>query len=117
METREFLRSLGAVLSQKRRSRKLTQEALAERIGATAQWVSEIERGGTPSVEMMLKLADALETTLPALMEAACSAESLPAHVRDLLREVQDLPPDATRVLLATARALRAEHERRRSGG
>lgn len=117
MEIRAFLRNLGAVLSQRRRSRKLTQEALAERLGTTAQWVSEIERGGTPSVEMLLKLADALGTSLPALMEAACSAESLPPHVRELLHEVGDLPPEATRVLLATARALRAEEERRRGGG
>lgn len=109
MDTRAFLKTLGLVLAERRRSLRLTQEALAERLDSTAQWVSEVERGGTPSVDMLLRLAEALGVTLPALMEAAWGEESAPSELRALVEEARGLSPEATRVLIATARALKAE--------
>ncbi len=107
MEIRAFLKSLGTVLSARRRSMQLTQEQLAERLGSTAQWVSEVERGGTPSLEMLLRYSEALSIPLPALLEAAGGGPSLPPEARALMEEVRDLSPAAVKVVTATARALK----------
>lgn len=44
-------------LSQHRRSAKLTQTALAERVGITRQMISAIENGAKPSVDTAKKIA------------------------------------------------------------
>lgn len=110
VETRAFLNILGGVLADARRSKQLTQERLAERLDATAQWVSQVERGqGSPSVDMLLRLAGALDTTLPALLQAACELDSVAPEVRELLRVAQGLSPRGIRVLTATAKAIAQE--------
>jgi HTH-type transcriptional regulator/antitoxin HipB len=49
------VRELGLLLRERRRSLKLSQAELAERIGVTRQWVVEIERG-KPRAEIGLVL-------------------------------------------------------------
>lgn len=49
---------------------ELTQQQLAERIGVTRQTILAIEKGNyNPSVELALRLARALGTTVEALFE------------------------------------------------
>ena len=52
----------GKQLRKIRRNRDITQERLAESIGVTAEFISNIERGkSAPSFETMEKLARVLE--------------------------------------------------------
>lgn len=58
-------RDLGAVLRQARRRRGLTQQALAERVGVTRQWVVTVEAGqGNPQLLPLLAVTAVLGLTL-----------------------------------------------------
>ena len=62
--------SIGANIRRLREEEKMTQEALAERIGVTYQAVSSWERDETkPDVEKLLKLAEVFDVSLSALVE------------------------------------------------
>lgn len=112
MDTSEFLRKLGGAIAAQRRVLKLTQEKLAERMGTSPEWISQVERGvGRPSVEMLLKLAQALETTPAALVETACSGSpTIGSEAVELVTLVRRLDVRATRVLLDVARAVEREY-------
>ena len=59
---KDLLRQLGRRIKEVRKARGMTQEALAERIEMSPQYLSRIEGGSqSPSVEMLTKLADSLE--------------------------------------------------------
>jgi transcriptional regulator with XRE-family HTH domain len=52
----------GKKLRKIRRNKDVTQEQLAELIGVSADFISQIERGlNSPSFETLLKLAEVLE--------------------------------------------------------
>jgi transcriptional regulator with XRE-family HTH domain len=57
-------------LKMLRRQAGLTQEELADRIGETQPYISELETGAVrnPRVETLLALADALGTTVDDLL-------------------------------------------------
>lgn len=58
----------GATLRRIRRSRRLSQESLAELAGVTADYVGFVERGeNVPTIEVMLRLARALKIDAAAL--------------------------------------------------
>ncbi|GKS59797.1 hypothetical protein YTPLAS18_33240 [Nitrospira sp.] len=62
---KDLLRRLGRRIKEIRKARRLTQEALAERIALSAQYLSRIESGyQSPSVETLARLADSLEVEL-----------------------------------------------------
>jgi transcriptional regulator with XRE-family HTH domain len=59
----------GATLRKIRRSRRLSQESLAELAGVTADYLGFVERGeNVPTVVMMLRLARALGVDPAALL-------------------------------------------------
>ena len=59
---KDLLRRLGRRIKEIRKTRGMSQEALAERIEMSPQYLSRIEGGAqSPSVEMLTKLADSLE--------------------------------------------------------
>lgn len=56
---------IGALIRDSRRRAGLSQAALAERIGTTQPWVSEIERGkGTAEIGMILRVLATLDIQL-----------------------------------------------------
>jgi HTH-type transcriptional regulator/antitoxin HipB len=58
-------RDLGAALRQARRRSGLTQEALAERVGVTRQWVVAVEAGrANPQLLSLLAVTEVLGLTL-----------------------------------------------------
>lgn len=72
-----------SVKNQLRRFRfeagEMTQQALAERVGVTRQTILSIEKGNyNPSVELALRLAAALGTTVEALFALDSGEESKP---------------------------------------
>ncbi len=64
------VKQLGKRLAQLRKVKKLSQGALAEKIGSTPQWISQLERGTrSPTVHTLCKLANALDISLAELIE------------------------------------------------
>ncbi len=60
-EHEDFLRRLGQVIRQARKSKKMTQEDLSELSGVNAKYLGEIELGKTnPTIVFLLKLTWAL---------------------------------------------------------
>lgn len=61
--------TLGQKIAQQRKAKGLTQEALAEALGVTAQAVSKWENDLTcPDITLLPKLAQLLETSIDALL-------------------------------------------------
>lgn len=68
---------LGALIRERRRELRLTQQALADRIGTSRVWVSEVEQG-KPSAEagLVLRALAALGVSLRVDVAAAAEAAS-----------------------------------------
>lgn len=66
----EILKTIGKRIRARRQSLGMSQEALAERAGLHYTYIGQIERGEkNASIETMVKLCGALETTLETLFE------------------------------------------------
>ena len=58
-------RDLGAAIRDRRRRRGWSQRELAEKVGASRQWVNEVEKGKTRTeIGLVLRTLDALDVTL-----------------------------------------------------
>jgi len=81
---------LGARIKQIRKSRRLSQEVLAERAGISAQYVSNIERGReNPTLDLLFRLADALKVSLADMCDfegAETDPRKIQAAIRQLLK-------------------------------
>ena len=103
----EFAGRLGAEVARRRRAGRLTQEALAERIDATPEWVSQIERGvGNPSFPTLEALAAAFGVTVNELLIAASSTETRTEVVATLAAIADGLSDRDARLLLAFAKEM-----------
>ena len=91
---------LGRRIKSVRRARGLSQEALAEKAGISAQYVSNIERGKeNPTLDLLFTLADALKIELAEL----CDYEMEKIEPRKLKSALQDLIKTAEPEKLQTA--------------
>lgn len=62
--------TFGRILRKRRRAKGLSQEELASVAGVHRTFVSMLERGvRTPSLDVVLKLANGLDTTATSLVE------------------------------------------------
>ncbi len=116
MDEAQLRNNLGRTIAAHRRARGLTQEKLAEVVGVSPEWVSQLERGvGLPSLDGLARLAEALGTEAPALLAAGLEARRR-ASVDELVAEVANLDDEAVAVVTATAKALRAMRARPSTG-
>ena len=89
--------TIGSYIAQKRRTKNLTQEQLAEKLGVSNKTISKWENGKCmPDYSIIQKLCDALGVTLPELMDGEDVADSSvrvydDAQILDLLRRTQEL--------------------------
>lgn len=68
----QFLRSLGHVIRQARKSKNMTQENLSEIAGVNAKYLGEVELGKTnPTIVLLLKLSWALAMEITDVVFAA----------------------------------------------
>ena len=56
-ETRTLAQAIGAELTELRRSRKLSQQKLADRLGYDVSHVRQTEMGGNPTLELLNAIA------------------------------------------------------------
>lgn len=89
--------TIGSYIAQKRRTKNLTQEQLAEKLGVSNKTLSKWENGKCmPDYSIIQMLCDALGVTLPELMDGEDAADSSvrvydDAQILDLLRRTQEL--------------------------
>lgn len=89
--------TIGSYIAQKRRTKNLTQEQLAEKLGVSNKTISKWENGKCmPDYSIIQMLCDALGVTLPELMDGEDAADSSvrvydDAQILDLLRRTQEL--------------------------
>jgi transcriptional regulator with XRE-family HTH domain len=96
MEFSEYSRMFGHHMQQIRRSRNLTQEQVAERLGVTYQAVSKWENQvNTPDIALLPEIAALFGVTIDALFSE--HAESAPETPAELLAAVKD--DDVIRVI------------------
>jgi transcriptional regulator with XRE-family HTH domain len=63
-----LVRDIGRRVAELRRERGLTQQALASKLRATMQWVQQIEYGANLTVHSLVRVANALDIDLGALL-------------------------------------------------
>ncbi len=76
---------LGKRLRERRVALGLTQDELADRLFVTRQTISNYERGlSEPDLDTLRRLAEALETDMPALLGTESSSKKTP-HIKEIL--------------------------------
>ena len=89
--------AIESYIARKRKEKNLTQEQLAEHIGASNKTISKWENGKRmPDYSILQKLCDALHVTLPERMDGEDATEGGvrlydDEQILDLLRRTQDL--------------------------
>ena len=89
--------TIGSYIAQKRRTKNLTQEQLAEKLGVSNKTISKWENGKCmPDYSIIQKFCTALHVTLSELMDGEDAADSSvrvydDAQILDLLRRTQEL--------------------------
>lgn len=89
--------AIGSYIARKRKEKNLTQEQLAEHIGASNKTISKWENGKRmPDYSILQKLCNALHVTLPERMDGEDATEGCvrfydDEQVLDLLRRTQEL--------------------------
>ena len=103
---KDLLLKLGARFKEIRKARGLTQEALAEKVDLTPQYLSRLEGGHqSPSVETVAKLAEALNVELWELFDLGHQGSV--KEVRERLRRlIQGSDEQKLRVALKLLHAL-----------
>jgi transcriptional regulator with XRE-family HTH domain len=100
----QILVSFGKRLRELRRERGLSQATLAERAEITSEHVSRIERALVgPSLEVMDRLAEALDVEIKALFEFGTSRAGADASFLQLQDIARRGTPEDRRLLLRVA--------------
>ena len=90
---KDLLLKLGARLKEIRKARGFTQEALAEKVDLTPQYLSRLESGHqSPSVKTVAKLAEALNVELWELFDLGHqgSVKEVRVRLRKLIQETSE---------------------------
>ena len=89
--------AIGRYIARKRKEQNLTQEQLSEQLGVSNKTISKWENGKCmPDYSLIQKLCEALDVTLPELMDGEDAAENSvrvydDEQILDLLRRTQEL--------------------------
>ncbi len=99
------MQNLGIEIRKRRGVCKLTLKALAERIGVTSSFLSQIEKGkASPSLVNLKKIANALDTTVSVLVADADSPQQSPVLRRSARRTAVDPSTGITTEILTAPR-------------
>ena len=95
--------SIGYRIARIRKSKALTQEEIASRVGITQSLFSAYERGRLRlSAEMVARIAQALDTSADEILGLArpSKIESLDGRLLKRLKQIEDLPVHQRRILI-----------------
>jgi transcriptional regulator with XRE-family HTH domain len=70
-ETRTLAQAIGAELTELRRSKKLSQQKLADRLGYDVSHVRQTEMGGNPTLEFLTAIATFFSLSLSEFIHRA----------------------------------------------
>ena len=74
---KKLKKDVGAQIVTIRRDQGVTQEALAEKLGVSTQWLSRVENGHeNVTVETMVKVAKALKSSVTITLEPRAKKKS-----------------------------------------
>ena len=92
---------MGDRIKELRKKKRLTQEDLAEKIGVSFQYVSEIERGiSMPSMQVFLKLLEVLDASADYLLRDTVSTSN-PYGDKQIAARFERLSPKQRQALMA----------------
>ena len=93
---------VGIRIRTQRKSLKLTQQALAEKVGCNAHYISDIEHGRRhPSADLLDSLANELDLSLDYMIRGVSPLESCPAVLYSMIETAE--PADLKRLELILA--------------
>ncbi len=91
---------IGKRIKEARRARRLSQEALSEKVSLSAKYLSSIERGKeNPTLETLIRLADALELEASELFNY--QHEKPPKELKQLISRLMEEGHDEKLRLMA----------------
>ncbi len=115
--------SLGGRIRRFRRLKGLTQIELARQVELSPRMMAYYEiQGGTPSWELLVRLADALGVTMDALAgrqdgsKKSSAARSLDPRLLRRLKRIEELPLHDRKTILKMIDAMANETSRRKAG-
>lgn len=98
------MKTFGEHLRNLRKAKGLSQNELGDLAGLSDKYLGEVERGGNPSLDVLMKLAKALEVDLSQLVGDEVTRME-PAAVRaEAIRRLDALPDDQLRDLVRMLR-------------
>ena len=87
----EIYQNLGIRMSTRRKSLKMTQTELAERLGASNNHISAIETGNQkPSMDMFIKICNELRTTPDYLLLGSMRGDNVSQNLIETIRLCKD---------------------------
>lgn len=94
------MENVGFVIHSLRRRKKWTQAQLADRVGSSPEYISQLETGKrvNPSAALLTRIAVALDTTPDYILKEAgvlekAGANVLPPEVQRLAEVIEGYPP------------------------
>lgn len=100
------INALGNAVREKRRNKKLSQEALAEKLGVCKRTITDIEKHtGNPKFELLCMLVRELDLPVYEVFYPEVANDSEMRNV--IMKELSDCSDDEMRVVLAVVRSLR----------
>lgn len=103
---------LGKRIRDERLLMRLTIEKLAEMVNKSTNFISQIERNdGKPSLETVVDIANALGTTVDALLKDSLISEKNDAVIQEILTLLYSLDDDGKRFILDVVRGYTRHHQ------
>ncbi|OSA69854.1 helix-turn-helix domain-containing protein [Clostridium botulinum] len=98
--------NIGSRIRDIRLLKNLTITALAESVGTTRPYLSDIERGvKKPSFDMLEKICQALDVTLEDFLSVQAEPIALTTELKELLESAKDLSPSQLEALKVVAKS------------
>lgn len=114
MQSKAFRKALGSRLKQLRKQKRWTQKELAGKVEVRFQQLNKYESGlNIPPAEMLVKLADALGTSIDYLLTGNPIEDSPLASSRlfQRFKLLEDLSPSDREAIITLIDAMIAKHQ------
>ncbi|HIB69639.1 MAG TPA: XRE family transcriptional regulator [Phycisphaerales bacterium] len=112
----EIKNTIGKRIHRLRRSKDMTQQCLAERIGVNASYIGPLEKGlKTPSIAVLQKLSEVLEQPIFSFFLEDANENNSDAGAKRLAALLATHPPDERQFILSMTEELSEMLRQRRN--